>query len=80
MQLAFHYSPHGNELTLVTWDRPLLFANIAGALAAWGMNIRDGGCVLEPAWGGGGQLPVYGCVSDAGDECDGAGAVRGERA
>ncbi len=28
-----------NELTLVTWDRPLLFANIAGALAAWGMNI-----------------------------------------
>jgi [protein-PII] uridylyltransferase len=26
-------------MTLVTWDRPLLFANIAGALAAWGMNI-----------------------------------------
>ncbi len=39
VQLDFHYSPHGNELTLVTWDRPLLFANIAGALAAWGMNI-----------------------------------------
>jgi [protein-PII] uridylyltransferase len=39
VQLEFHYSPHGHELTLVTWDRPLLFANIAGALAAWGMNI-----------------------------------------
>jgi [protein-PII] uridylyltransferase len=39
VQLDFHYSAHGNELTLVTWDRPLLFANIAGALAAWGMNI-----------------------------------------
>ena len=31
--------PSVNELTLVTWDRPLLFANIAGALAAWGMNV-----------------------------------------
>ena len=27
------------ELTLVTTDRPFLFARIAGALAAWGMNI-----------------------------------------
>jgi len=27
------------ELTLVTTDRPMLFARIAGALAAWGMNI-----------------------------------------
>jgi [protein-PII] uridylyltransferase len=39
VQLDFSYSPSVNELTLVTWDRPLLFANIAGALAAWGMNI-----------------------------------------
>jgi [protein-PII] uridylyltransferase len=27
------------ELTLVTTDRPFLFARMAGALAAWGMNI-----------------------------------------
>lgn len=27
------------ELTLVTRDRPFLFSRIAGALAAWGMNI-----------------------------------------
>jgi [protein-PII] uridylyltransferase len=28
-----------SELTLVTRDRPQLFATVAGALAAWGMNI-----------------------------------------
>jgi len=30
---------HWYELTLITRDRPFLFANISGALAAWGMNI-----------------------------------------
>ena len=30
---------HWYELTLVTTDRPFLFATIAGTLAAWGMNI-----------------------------------------
>jgi [protein-PII] uridylyltransferase len=30
---------HWFELTLVTSDRPFLFAAVAGALAAWGMNI-----------------------------------------
>jgi [protein-PII] uridylyltransferase len=30
---------HWYELTLVTIDRPFLFATIAGTLAAWGMNI-----------------------------------------
>ena len=30
---------HWYELTLVTKDRPFLFATIAGTLAAWGMNI-----------------------------------------
>ena len=39
VQLDFSYSPSVNEITLVTPDRPLLFANMAGALAAWGMNI-----------------------------------------
>jgi [protein-PII] uridylyltransferase len=39
VQLNFHYSPGVNEMTLVTRDRALLFANMAGALAAWGMNI-----------------------------------------
>ena len=36
-----HLEPgrHWYELTLITRDRPFLFANITGALAAWGMNI-----------------------------------------
>jgi [protein-PII] uridylyltransferase len=39
IQLEFRYSPGVSEITLVTRDRALLFANMAGALAAWGMNI-----------------------------------------
>ncbi len=39
VQLEFRYTPMVSELTLVTKDRPQLFASVAGALAAWGMNI-----------------------------------------
>ena len=39
VQIEFTYSPGVSEITLITPDRPLLFANMAGALAAWGMNI-----------------------------------------
>ena len=39
VQLDFRYAPAVSELTLVTRDRPQLFATIAGVLAAWGMNI-----------------------------------------
>ncbi len=39
VQIDFHYSPAVNQMTLVTRDRPRLFATMAGALAAWGMNI-----------------------------------------
>lgn len=39
VQLDLHHGRHWFELTLVTRDRPFLFANVAGALAAWGMNI-----------------------------------------
>jgi [protein-PII] uridylyltransferase len=39
VQLDFRYAPVVSELTLVTRDRPQLFATVAGALAAWGMNI-----------------------------------------
>jgi [protein-PII] uridylyltransferase len=39
VQLDFRYAPTVSELTLVTRDRPQLFATVAGALAAWGMNI-----------------------------------------
>jgi [protein-PII] uridylyltransferase len=39
IQLDFRYAPGLSELTLITRDRPMLFATMAGALAAWGMNI-----------------------------------------
>ncbi len=39
VQLNFRYSPGVSELTVVTKDRPQLFASLAGVLAAWGMNI-----------------------------------------
>ena len=37
-QIAFHHGPV-SEITLVTQDRPRLFAGMAAALAAWGMNV-----------------------------------------
>jgi [protein-PII] uridylyltransferase len=39
VQLALSRGRHWYELTLVTRDRPFLFATLAGVLAAWGMNI-----------------------------------------
>ena len=39
VQIEFHYAPGTSEMTLVTPDRALLFADMAGALAGWGMNI-----------------------------------------
>jgi [protein-PII] uridylyltransferase len=39
VQLRFQYAAGTSEITLVAPDRPLLFADMAGALAAWGMNI-----------------------------------------
>jgi [protein-PII] uridylyltransferase len=39
VQLGLHRGRHWFELTLVTPDRPQLFAKVAGVLAAWGMNI-----------------------------------------
>ena len=39
VQLNLKQARHWYELTLITTDRPSLFASISGALAAWGMNI-----------------------------------------
>jgi [protein-PII] uridylyltransferase len=39
VQLELTRGRHWYELTVVTLDRPFLFARMAGALAAWGMNI-----------------------------------------
>ncbi|MGO9349290.1 MAG: HD domain-containing protein, partial [Terriglobales bacterium] len=39
VQINLKQVRHWYELTLVTTDRPFLFASVSGALAAWGMNI-----------------------------------------
>ena len=39
VQIEFRYTPQFSEITLLTRDRSFLFADMAGALAAWGMNI-----------------------------------------
>jgi [protein-PII] uridylyltransferase len=39
IQLDLKRGRHWFELTLVTNDRPFLFSNVTGTLAAWGMNI-----------------------------------------
>ena len=39
VQLELTRGRHWYELTVVTHDRPFLFARMCGALAAWGMNI-----------------------------------------
>ncbi len=39
VQLGLKQVRHWYELTLITTDRPFLFASVSGALAAWGMNI-----------------------------------------
>jgi [protein-PII] uridylyltransferase len=39
VQLGLSRGRHWYELTMVTPDRPFLFATLAGVLSAWGMNI-----------------------------------------
>ncbi len=39
VQMIFASREHFHELTIITHDRPFLFASLTGALAAWGMNI-----------------------------------------
>jgi [protein-PII] uridylyltransferase len=50
VQLELRYSPTVSELTLVTRDRPQLFATVAGALAAWGMNIVTADAFSNRQW------------------------------
>ena len=54
VELDLRRGRHWYELTLVTKDRPSLFATLAGVLAAWGMNIvkanafsNDAGIVVD---------------------------------
>jgi [protein-PII] uridylyltransferase len=54
VQVELKRGRHWYELTLLTRDRPFLFAKLAGVLAAWGMNIvkatafsNEGGTVVD---------------------------------
>lgn len=54
VQLAFRSVRQLSEVTLITPDRPMLFADMAGALSAWGMNIvkadafsNDAGLIVD---------------------------------
>jgi [protein-PII] uridylyltransferase len=49
VQLSLTRGRHWYDLTLVTPDRPFLFAKVAGALAAWGMNIVKAGAFSNQA-------------------------------
>jgi [protein-PII] uridylyltransferase len=49
VQLNLRRGRNWYELTVVTPDRPLLFATVAGALAAWGMNIVKAGAFSNQA-------------------------------
>jgi [protein-PII] uridylyltransferase len=39
IQIAFRVLRQLNEITIITYDRPYLFADLTGVLSAWGMNI-----------------------------------------
>ena len=66
-QLHLERGRHWYELTVVTKDRPFLFANIAGSLAAWGMNIVKADVLLHRSF------------SDSRTESVGAGALPAQR-
>ena len=48
-QIEFRQGATNSEITLVTRDRPRLFAGMAGALAAWGMNVVTAGAFANSA-------------------------------
>lgn len=54
IQVVFRVHRQLNELTVITRDRPYLFADLAGVLSAWGMNIvkadafsNDAGVIVD---------------------------------
>jgi [protein-PII] uridylyltransferase len=49
VQLGLERGRHWYDLTLVTLDRPLLFAKVTGVLSAWGMSIVKAGAFSNAA-------------------------------
>ena len=53
------------DLTVITRDRSRLFADVAGALAAWGMNIVKAGAFSNDCRRDRRQLPLLRCLPHA---------------
>ncbi|HEX7285257.1 MAG TPA: ACT domain-containing protein, partial [Candidatus Angelobacter sp.] len=49
VQVSLERGRHWFDLTVVTPDRPMLFASVAGVLAAWGMSIVKSSAVSNSA-------------------------------
>ncbi len=69
---------HWYELTLVTLDRPFLFAKMAGALAAWGMNIVKAAAFSNRAGIVVDTFLLHGPISHSGIESAGMGALQSQ--
>ena len=72
VQLDFRYSPSVSEIDGSDAGQGAAVCQYVGCAGGLGDEYCDSGRVFEPAGSGGGQLPVYGHVSYAGDERVGA--------
>ena len=79
VQVELKRGRHWYELTLVTTDRPFLFAKLAGVLAAWGMNIVKANAFSNEAGNRGRHALLYGPVPNTGAESFRVGAVPAQR-
>ena len=80
VQLALKRTRHWYELTVVTKDRPRLFATVAGALAACGMNIGKAGAFSNSSGTVVDTFQLHRPLSHAGNESAGVGALQDHRA
>ena len=76
VQLALTRGRHWYELTLVTLDRPFLFAKMAGTLAAWGMNIVKAAAFSNQRRNRRGHISFHRPLPHAGVESARMGAIQ----
>ena len=79
VQVELKRGRHWYELTLVTSDRPFLFAKLAGRAGGLGHEHREGQRVLEPGRNGGRHALLHRSLPDAGAESFGVGSVPPQR-
>ena len=79
VQVELKRGRHWYELTLVTRDRPFLFAKLAGVLAAWGMNIVKANAFSNQARHRRRHALLHRPLPDAGVESFGVGPLQAQR-